>query len=123
VRKKQPRWRSWTALVAAYALALQTLFLALSYGAHANPAAVDTHVLCLPSGAAPDSPVQPGDTAHHLDCCVLGGNLFGKLLVPPQPEMLAVAHAQVAAPPITAAATPSLPRLRSPQMARGPPLA
>jgi hypothetical protein len=119
--KNLSRWRSWTALFAAYALAIQTLFLALTLGAHAAQTSTDLHVLCLPSGQAPDNAPAPADTAHRIDCCVLGGNLLGKLLVPPQIHSVAAPQAKPATPAAAATATLVLPRPHSPLTARGPP--
>jgi hypothetical protein len=121
VSMKRSRWRSWTALVAAYALALQTLFLAMSLGANAAQAsAAELHVLCLSSGEAPDAPA-PSHTAHQADCCVLGGNVLAKLLTPPPAGILAAPQAHAAQPAILAAETPTLSRHHSPLTARGPP--
>src|SRR6478735_2864023 len=118
---KRSRWRSWTALVAAYALALQTLFLAMSLGAHAAQAsAPDLHVLCLSSGEAPDAPA-PSHTAHQIDCCVLGGNALGKLLTPPPAGLIAAPVAQAIESVAIVVATPALSRPYSPLTARGPP--
>lgn len=120
--KNLSRWRTWTALLAAYALAIQTLFLAMTLGAHAAQASSGLHVMCLPSGQAlPDDPSMPADTAHQTDCCVLGGNLLGKLLVPPQAQTIATPQAEAAAPAAPAAETPFLSRPHSPLTARGPP--
>lgn len=118
------RWRALTALFAAYALAIQTLFLALTLGAHAAQTSADLHVLCLPSGQAPDIPDgPPTNTAHQIDCCVLGGNLLGKLLAPPQIHVLPVPQAEPTAPPPAAVETFVPSRPHSPLTARGPPAA
>lgn len=122
--KNLSRWRTWTALLAAYALAIQTLFLALTLGAHAGQAiSPDLHVLCLPSGQAPDNAPAPADTAHQPDCCVLGGNLLGKLLVPPQTQAVVAPQAEAVAPAAMSAETLFLARPHSPLTARGPPAA
>lgn len=111
------------ALFAAYALAIQTLFLAFTLGAHAARTSPDLHVLCLPSGETPEQSPAPVDKAHRLDCCVLGGNMLAKLFVPPPAQSVAAPLAIRAIPPAAVAETPLLSRPHSPLTARGPPLA
>lgn len=120
---KRSQWRCLVALVAAYALALQALFLALSLGANAAQAsAAEWHVLCLPSGDGPDTP-NHDRAAHQADCCVLGGNMLGKIIAPPPAAIFFAPQARTASPVIIVATTPTLARPHSPQTARGPPIA
>ena len=63
------RWRAAVALAAAYALALHAFLIGFT-PVQAGPEFGAAHVLCLPSGTAPDLPGAPAGHQHD-GCCVL----------------------------------------------------
>jgi hypothetical protein len=111
------------ALVAAYALALQTLFLAAALGAQAAQASNGEFlVICSPSGNAPDAPAHD-KAGHRADCCVLGGSMLGQLLAPPSAATLSPPQAKAISHLPIAEMVAHLARPHSPLTARGPPVA
>lgn len=114
-------WQRWISLAAAYALAIQTIFVAVAQGAQALPAS-SLEILCDTSGSHhPDD----GDAPHeaHSTCCSLACTMFGAALVPSEAgAMPVVAHDSVAAPLATHEAGPTRPGW-NPGNPRAPPSA
>lgn len=111
------KWRAVVALAAAYALALHAILIGLA-PVQSGPAGSSAHVLCLPSGTAPD---LPGAPQHHDGCCVL---CVAHGLAPSAApaEIGRPGHASAALAPHVAERPPG-PTRRSPINPRAPPRA
>ncbi|RYE33667.1 MAG: hypothetical protein EOP23_07845 [Hyphomicrobiales bacterium] len=82
--------RSAIALVAVYALVLQTTLIALAAGLSAQPFAGLVHPLCAPGQTAPFDPAPESGGAKLPDCCATLCLSAAIALPPPSPASVFV---------------------------------
>jgi hypothetical protein len=115
------RWRAWVGVVAAYALALQTLLTAV-VATKMAAASSDSFTICLANSDQTGDQHQPTGAAHpaHQNCIICSH--ASTAAVPPSPVTIAFAwigEATVSWQMLRAPA--SLSKQRSPQVPQGPP--
>lgn len=88
------RWQTWVALAAIYAVAFQTIFIALSQGLQVAPT---SHYGVICSGSGAPSPADPQSPQKvHDACCNLACTMFSPVLGLPSEGSIDVARAGIA---------------------------
>jgi len=117
------KWRAWVGVVAAYALALQTLLTAV-VATRMAAAPSDSFTICLANSDQSDDQHQPTGTTHpaHQTCIIC--SYASTAAVPPSAVTIAFVLIGDATVSWQTPRTPVvLSKQRSPQVSQGPPQA